>query len=136
MKAARTLFLRSVTSLLASGATLHLKKREIRTGDQPPQIDAPGPRWMGGRSHLILQFHHAVNEETLQKLHARGAYVVGGMPDFGVTVSTPDDFSLSGLDVEWAGRVEMEDKISPALAGHQGLGESWFVAEFFPDVDK
>ena len=69
-------------------------------------VEASGPRWTAGRSHLILQFRHPINEEIMQELNRRGAYVVGAVPDFGVMVSVRDEFSVVGLDVEWSGRLD------------------------------
>jgi hypothetical protein len=144
MKAGRILISLLILSWISSAATLHLKKREIRPeGRMAGTVEDPGPRWTGGRSHLILQFRHAVNEQMLQELNRRGAYVVGSVPDFGLTLTVPDDFSVEGLDVEWAGRLGLDDKISPTLQdlrtsfgeGVAAAAETWFVAEFFPDMD-
>ncbi len=118
-------------------ATLHLKNREMTPEVKGAVLlDSPGPRWTAGRSHMILQFHHAVNEELVQELNRRGAYVVGAVPDFGVVVSAGDDFSLDGMAVDWAGRLSIDDKISPALEKFRAGEETWFVAEFHPDVDR
>jgi hypothetical protein len=112
-----------------------LKKLEIEPGTRLVEtLEAPGPRWTAGRSHLILQFPSAVNGQMIQELNQRGAIVVGAVPDFGVAVSVPDDFSVQGLNAVWAGRLEAEHKISPSLE-HPGKRQGWFVAEFFPDVD-
>ena len=118
------------------GATLHLKSRDIRMeAHRAPVVAVPGPRWTAGRSHLMLGFRHALNEALLQELNGRGAFVVGALPDFGVMVSVPDGFSLDGLDLEWTGRLENDDKISPLLETRRRMPSEWFVAEFFPDVD-
>src|SRR5579863_4360341 len=141
MKAARMLLPLLTLSWIMSAATLHLKKREI--GREPQEngvqrvitLDPPGPRWTTGRSHLILQFHSAVSDDIVRELNGRGAFVVGALPDFGLTVSAPDDFSLQGIDVAWAGRLEIDDKISRLLENLPRPAEAWFVAEFYPDVD-
>ena len=139
MKAVRRLLPLLILPWVLSAASLHLKKRVIEPKGRAVGIESPGPRWLGGfsagRSHLILQFRHAMNEQMVQELNARGAYVVGMIPDFGVMVSVRDDFSLDGLSVEWAGRLEMGDKISALLENSRAEGEIWLVAEFFPDVD-
>ena len=84
---------------------------------------------------MILQFGHPVNEEIVSELYARGAYVVGAVPDFGVMVSVDDKFSLEGLGVELAVRLETSDKVSPLLEKARSSADTWVVAEFFPDVD-
>ncbi len=124
---------------ILSGQSLHLKKLEVEPGSRRVEaLEAPGPRWTAGRSHLILQFRYAVNDRMIQELNQKGAFVVGAVPDFGVALSVPDDFSLhgfdAGLDVAWAGRLEPSYKVSPLLEHSREL-EGWFVAEFFPDVD-
>ena len=119
-----------------SGQSLHLKRREIEPGTRRVEtLEAPGPRWTAGRSHLILQFRHALNDQMIQQLNQRGAFVVGTVPDFGVTVSAPDDFSVDGLDLAWSGRLNAADKISRLLEEAPAEQDTWFVAEFFPDVD-
>jgi hypothetical protein len=143
MKVARILLPALLLPWMVSAATLHLKKREAGAGQRNGTIENSGPRWTSGRSHLMLQFRHPLNDQITQELNLRGAYVVGAVPDFGVVVSIPDGFSSEGLDIEWAGRLEMNDKISPLLehsrgtapASAPGTDDAWFVAEFFPDVD-
>jgi hypothetical protein len=135
MKAVRLLSLLLILSWFSGAATLHLKNREIRP-ERAATLESAGPRWTyGGRSHLVIQFRHPVNEQIVQELNQRGAYVVGAAPDFGVTVSAPDGFSMEGLDVEWTGRLTIDDKISRDLENWRGPADVWFVAEFFPDVD-
>jgi len=118
---------------ILSGQMLHLKKQEI--GSRVQSLEAPGPRWTAGRSHLILQFRHPVNDEMVRELNQRGAFVVGAVPDFGVAVSAEDGFSLEGLDLAWAGRLDASHKISQLFEYRRLDPEIWLVAEFFPDVD-
>ncbi len=139
MRAVKRLIPLLILPWILGAATLHLKKREIRPQNRQTTYEAPGPRWTGGRSHLILQFRHPVSAPMVQELNQRGAYVVGAMPDFGVAVSVRDDFTLEGLDVEWAGRLELDDKISSNLGGrgdnYLDRASTWVLVEFFPDVD-
>jgi hypothetical protein len=136
MKAVKTSLLLLALAATASGGALHLKRREIGTADRASlSLEAPGPRWSAGRSHLMLQFRHAVNEQIIAELNQRGAYVVGAVPDFGVMVSAPDGFSVEDLDIEWAGRLSLDDKISPLLENFRRPIETWVIAEFFADVD-
>jgi hypothetical protein len=136
MKYGRSLLALLILPGILGAATLHLKKREIAPDARRIAVIEPsGPRWNSGRSHLILQFRHPLNELTIQELNQRGAYVVGALPDFGVMVSAPDEFSIAGLDLEWTGRLQNDDKISPLLETRLHAAHQWFVAEFFPDVD-
>jgi hypothetical protein len=135
MKARKELIPLLILPGILCGQTLHLKNLEIAPGTRRVEtLEASGPRWTAGRSHLILQFHSAVNRNIIEELNRRGAIVVGAVPDFGVAVSVPDDFSVEGLNAAWAGRLEAEYKISPLLE-RAVERERWFVAEFFPDVD-
>jgi hypothetical protein len=141
MKAARILLPLLILSWTMNAATLHFKKREIGRETlvngvgRGTTLEASGPRWTSGRSHLILQFHKAVSDDLVRELNQRGAFVVGAVPDFGVTVSVPDDLSLEGMDIVWAGRMQLGDKISALLESQRRPIENWVVAEFYPDVD-
>jgi hypothetical protein len=136
MNGSRKLIPLLVFTCILSGQSLHLKRRAIESDTRSIEtLETPGPRWTSGRSHLILQFHHTVNDQIIQQLNQQGAFVVGTVPDFGVAVSAPDDFAVEGLDVAWAGRLDAADKISRFLEKPLAEPETWFVAEFFPDVD-
>ena len=137
MEVARRLIPVLILPGILGAATLHLKMREIpRDVHWNATVEDAGPRWTAGRSHLILQFRHALNDQMVQELNRRGVFVLGAVPDFGVTVSAQDGFRLAGLeDIEWAGRMKTEDKISRRLISNKSSADVWFVAEFFPDVD-
>ena len=120
--------------LAMPGPPLHLKRREVPVDDgQMATTEAPGPRWMAGRSHLILQFRHAPDDALIHELNHRGAFVVGAVPTFGLVLSAPDDFTAGGLPATWSGRLRPDDKISPLL--ETARGNVFVVAEFFADVD-
>src|SRR3954452_1409204 len=137
MRAVKSLLPLLILPWMSLGADLHLKNRGIGFDRalRNPTLEAPGPRWTAIRSHLILQFKHPVNEDIIQKLNQRDAYVVGAVPDFGVMVSVRDGFSLDGLDIERTGRLSIEHKISEHLGRLRTASDTWVVAEFFPDVD-
>ena len=135
MKGRKGLLALLMLTELLSGQTLHLKKRVTELDPRSTVgLANPGPRWSAGRSHLILQFHSAVSREIIDELNRQGVIVLGAIPDFGVAVSAPDDFSPLGLDLAWVGRLEPDHKVSPLLERAADRAE-WFVAEFFPDVD-
>jgi hypothetical protein len=140
MNGVRILIPLLMAPLALTSADLHLKKRVVAVPEgHVAALRAPGPRWIGGRSHFILQFRYPANEPLILELNRRGAFVVGAVPEFGLAVSAPDDFSLAGLPCTWAGRLETEDKISPRLENSvavRGGGDVWFLAEFFADVDR
>src|ERR1039458_9282082 len=134
MNAGRRLIPLLILPWILGGQTLHHKRQETgrrqigRERDGVQSLEAPGPRWMSGRSHLVLQFRHAVNDEIVRELNRRGAFVVGAVPDFGVAVSAQDDFSLEGLDLVWAGRLDAADKISALLENRRPAPEKVFAA--------
>ena len=134
MKGVKKLLSLLILPSVLSGATLLLKKREIRPRGKVA-LEAPGPRWTAGRSHVILQFNHPVNQQMVRELNDRGAYIVGAVPEFGVMVSVTDEFSLEGLGAVWAARLNIDDKVSPLLEKLRSSGDTWVVVEFYPDVD-
>ena len=114
---------------LLAAETLHLK-----TGDLKTSVDLTGYHtdvsfhYRAGKSHYLLQFNRAVDESQLSLLAAAGAVVTASVPDFGLMVSAGDDFSVAGLDLQFAGRL-------PPRAKRSSLTGSAYVIEFHSDVD-
>ncbi|MGH9668446.1 MAG: matrixin family metalloprotease, partial [Bryobacteraceae bacterium] len=88
------------------------------------------------RSHLIVQFSGAPTSTQTAALTARGATVLGYVPDDSFAVSAPDDIDLNGLGVRWAGELNAEDKLSPLLPSPDvSVEPGYAIVEFYPDVD-
>ena len=117
-----------------TAGTIHLKTRTIDTQDLAADYQAqPANVWREGISHYLLQFRAPVSDDDRDALAQRGAVITGSVPDNAVMVVAGDDFSIEGLDVEYAGRLRAEEKLS---SPRQGVDDgSTFVVEFHSDVD-
>jgi len=113
---------------------LHLKSRQVEVAeDLADHLAAPPKRRAGSRSHLLLQFRQPPEPAQLEELQRRGLTALRYVPDAGLLVSAPDQPSLEGLNLRFAGRLRSFDKLSPLLA--EAGAPSAFVVEFHPDVD-
>ena len=88
-----------------------------------------------GRSHLLIQFAKAPGEEQIAALSRRGVVALSYVPDFAFFVSARDGADFEGLGLQWVGRLQPSEKISPELKGEIASGGNIsIVAEFYPDV--
>lgn len=118
----------AVASILPAG-TLHLKTGKITTPQSLTDYQAdPAKRFRANRSHYLLQFRGPVGQDQVEQLAAKGALVTAWVPDNAVVVSAANDFSVDGLDLEFAGRLRSENKMS-------GLRGAAHVVEFHSDVN-
>lgn len=137
MSCIRCLVLAGIGTAILAAETIHLKTRELdplpdRTAYQASLLK----RRMPGTSHYLVQFEREVNAETFRQLRERGIAVTGYLPRTTLMIAAPDDFSLEGMPVRWAGRLESHDKISPLiLARASARGQRGYVVEFHSDVD-
>jgi hypothetical protein len=128
----RAILIFSVASALAAGE-LHLKNRLVDTALHSVSIDLTGvKRLHPGSSHLMLQFKLPVTSDVLSELARRGAVVTAAIPDRGVMAAVPDEFTTFGMDVEYAGRLTLSDKLSAALDPERTAVS---LVEFHSDVD-
>ncbi len=106
------------------------------------QFAAPAPL---GPGHAIVQFAAAPTAETRDTLTARGATVLGYVPDNAYVIRVDGTLDLTGLDVIFAGPLEARQKISPLIArtleNDPGktkaalLAYGFYLVEFHADVD-
>lgn len=106
-----------IFSVIAWGqAALHLKSRTF-TAQRDQQafrgLSAKSRSGQGG--HYIVQFDRPPQPDQLESLKQRGAVILGYVPENALMISTRGPLSLDGLNVRWAGRLDRNDKISPAL---------------------
>jgi len=88
-----------------------------------------------GRSHLLVQFAKNPGKAQVKALSNRGATALSYVPDFVLSVSAPDGVSFRGLGVQWVGRLQAAEKISPELEGKlSSTGATPVVVEFYSDV--
>ena len=91
-----------------------------------------------GHSHLLIQFADAPNDAQLKELVDRGVAVLSYVPDSALSISASDDTSFAGLNVQWVGRLQADEKISPELdrvTPGSGAPVSALI-EFYSDVDS
>jgi hypothetical protein len=91
------------------------------------------------RSHILVQFREAPQEESIRKLLDLGALVLSYVPDYAFVISADDSISLDDLDLERVEPLRPSDKISPAFTSlavaEDSLATPAYVIEFHSDVD-
>ncbi|MSV28050.1 MAG: matrixin family metalloprotease [Bryobacterales bacterium] len=139
-----SLLLLLATAAEADSAALRLKTRSIDTSNQLVSLPLAGRQRAAGRSHYLVQYPALPQTADLQALRARGAVIVGFVPENGLSISVPDGMSFDGLGLRWVGRLPPRDKLSPgsrvgaaqqvAYIGEADFAAA-FVVEFHSDVD-
>jgi len=129
------------TTLLAGLAlaqpTLRLKALKQDPVQRARTFSSPLKTRTPGRSHLLVQFADASNDAQLKELVDRGVAVLSYVPDSALAISASDDTSFDGLNVQWVGRLQADEKISPELdrvTAESGAPASALI-EFYSDVD-
>ena len=88
-----------------------------------------------GRSHLLVQFAKDPGQAEVQALANRDAATLSYVPEFTLSVAARDDVNFEGLGVQWVGRIQPQEKISPELDGKlSSTGATPVVVEFYSDV--
>ncbi len=90
-----------------------------------------------GRSHFLVQFAEEPGAQQVGELNRRGVAVLSYVPESALSVSMQADTDLSGLGIQWMGRLQPIQKISPELKlGSEGSTEPAppVVVEFYSDV--
>ena len=96
---------------------LHLKSRTFTTARDPQAFRGISAKSRGGQGgHYIIQFDQAPQADQLELLKQRGAAILGYVPENALMISIRVPLSLDGLAARWAGRLDRNDKISPALS--------------------
>ncbi len=90
-----------------------------------------------GRSHFLVQFATEPAAAEMKALADRGATVLSYVPDAALSVAMRDGTSLSGLGIQWMGRLQPVQKFSPELDGKLLDGQAPPVlVEFYSDVPE
>jgi Matrixin len=88
-----------------------------------------------GRSHLLVRFTAQPGQGQLNALANRGAAVLSYVPESTLSVAALDGLSFAGLGVQWVGRLQPAQKISPYLAGAlSSTIANPVLVEFYSDV--
>jgi hypothetical protein len=122
-----------VVSAAQAQPAIHLKtwKRDAARTESSsiPKTKTPG------RSHLLVQFATNPGAEQVTALAERGVDALSYVPDYAISVAARDGVNLAGLGIQWIGRLQPAEKISPAFEG--AIASSTpiqVVAEFYTDV--
>jgi Matrixin/Glucodextranase, domain B len=128
----------ALAGISSAQQTVNLKKRLFRA---PGNLDAyrvsPLLRRNSASSHFLIQFSAPPSSDQVQELRRRGARITSYIPDGGLMVSSPDNSSWDGLGLEYVGRMDALDKLSPQLSERLTLEETemFVIVEFHNDVD-
>lgn len=125
-----------LAGLAGAQPVLRLKglKRDATRRSRP--LARPHKTRTPGRSHLLVQFADNPGDDQLTELANRGAAVLSYIPDFAFSIAAKDDTPLDGLNIQWIGRLEPGEKISPELEGTLASDVTISVlVEFYGDVD-
>jgi hypothetical protein len=139
MQPRRTFLWLGVCLLALSGSSfaqpaIHLKRRSLLAPNNLQDYRV-GPllRRKSGTSHYLIRFSAAPSKTQLQRLKAGGANILNYVPDASYLVSAPDETSWDGVGLDYVGRLDTLDKLSPLLA--RSGDEAAVVVEFHSDVD-
>ena len=120
-------------SVLCADPVIRLKKRQLHaTADMDAYRASPLKRRHLGNSHYLIEFAAKPLPEQIQKLHSRGFRITSVVPDSALVVAGPDDASWDGLGLNYIGRLDELDKLSPQLL-RQPEG-NYVIVEFHPDI--
>ena len=122
--------------LLVGGAgaqpALRLKGFKPGSGTPPPVVTKT---LTPGRSHFLVQFASEPGGAQLKALADLGANVLSYIPEAGLSIAIRDGTSLNGLGIQWMGRLQPGEKLSPQLDGILLAGQARPVlVEFYSDV--
>ncbi|HYL77004.1 MAG TPA: matrixin family metalloprotease [Bryobacteraceae bacterium] len=135
-KILRLFALTLLAGLVAAQPALRLKGLRHGVATRSSSFDVAGKTRTPGRSHLLVQFGANPSDDQLTALQNRGATLLSYVPDFAFSISASDDASFDGLDLQWIGRLQPDQKISPELDSALASGAAVsVVAEFYSDVD-
>jgi Predicted Zn-dependent proteases len=125
--------------VLPADQVIRLKRRLAQTpNDLHAHRMGPLKRRQPGSSHFLIQFSSPPSAAQIQELKSRGAVIMSYVPDAALVVSAADEVSWDDLDIRFAGRLDVMDKLSPMLSPDQtpnSQGGNFVIVEFHPDVD-
>jgi len=125
----------SMASVARGQSMLRLKTRQVVAENSVPSAVHQNTR-TPGRSHWIVQFSAAVGLSQLTELGRRGVRVLSYVPDNGLSVVARESTVWEGLNAQWIGQLEPQEKISPALGNSFAAGGySAALVESYSDVD-
>ena len=124
---------------LVGQTTLRLKTARAPepTGSrEEPQTLVRPKRWSSERYHVLVQLSEEVTTGDVARLLQEGVRLIQYVPDDGFVVSVPEGLRLEDAGFARAARLQVEDKLSPALQDEAvTAGPDHLLVEFHPDVD-
>ncbi len=124
-------------ALLASvgGAQPALRLKGFKPNSGPLAAPVVSRTRTPGRSHFLVQFALEPGATQMNALADHGATVLSYVPDAALSIAIRDGTSLGGLGIQWMGRLQPDQKVSPALDGELVAGQAPPVlVEFYSDV--
>ncbi len=86
---------------------------------------------------MLVQFATEPDAAQKKELAERGATILSYVPDSALSISIRDGTSLSGLGIQWLGRLQPNQKLSPELAKSFVAAQAPPVlVEFYADVPE
>jgi hypothetical protein len=126
-------------ALLASvaGAQPSIRLKGFKPNSDPLAAPVVTKTRTPGSSHFLVQFAAEPGTAQVQGLAGRGAAVLSYVPDATLSIALRDGTSLNGLGVQWMGRLQPAQKLSPDLDGKLATGQAPPVlVEFYSDVPE
>lgn len=118
---------------------LRLKSREAPAfgfqRDDDPELSRPSAlRRTPGFAHIILQFEGQPGVEEIAELQRLGGRALGYVPDQAVLAVVPEEVDLATLALVRTERLQIRDKLSPAILAAPELAAQVLV-QFHSDVE-
>jgi hypothetical protein len=128
-------------ALLSAQPGVWLKTTAPATQREGVRLAQSSKRRTAGRWHMLLVYRTAPDAGTRKALESRGIVPLDFVPERGLMAVVPDGTPLEGLELEWAGRLSPEQKVSPLLTesgllGGGGAPHRNVLVEFYQDVDR
>jgi len=124
-----------IASAADGQSMLRLKTRQVAAENSVP-VAVPQNTRTPGQSHWIVQFPDAPGLSQLTELDRRGIRVLSYVPDNGFSVVARESTVWEGLDAQWIGQLQPQEKISPILMSSLAAGGySAALVESYSDVD-
>src|SRR5712691_1494792 len=128
----------ALAGISSAQQTVNLKKRLFQApGNLEAYRVSPLLRRNSASSHFLIQFSAPPSSDQVQELRRRGARITSYVPDAAFMVSSPDHSSWDGLGLEYVGRMDALDKLSPQLSERLTLEETemFVIVELHNDGD-
>src|SRR5882672_1540416 len=128
----------ALAGISSAQQNVNLNKRLFQApGNLEAYRVSPLLRRNSSSSHFLIQFSAPPSSDQVQELRRRGARITSYVPGSAFMVSSPDNTSWDNLGLEYVGRMDALDKVSPRLPERVPPEETemFVIVEFHNDVD-